>query len=701
MSGRSGLPQINIQDHRKWFESLKQPPRSSTNSSNTNNTSDNNRNQQLQSQRSTANKNNIIKESLAKCGAIAGFEYAIQPDGTSLSETLWETNSNSSTSFFTPHANSNDTYRMPGQKVRLAQLQSTIQKSSFEFQKRSVLPPLPKQTATASASCTHNKQDSLAPLSPPLKIRNRHNAIYGQHLPNAMNSPGCAAKVFGNNAAQKDERQNIQNLFISTTQKMITNAPTTTTSATARATATIEILDDDDCDDHAAFDYGNDSTVATSTARSNRHASTPNANTNSSFEAHIDVDEDDIFANIDIDQMVAEHKSGKKIARPQNQYSSHDHSAGNDAAAAANLGTFSTADYETNHDYRSPLQQIDGNDQRYVSATDTISTHASASTSIYGHESGDRLMEPYRENTSGSNHNINRNGSNFDASFSSTSPPNHAPMFGQNTSIYEADGVPLCPGHNEPCLILTSNTATNSARQFYKCARTQGEQCDFFEWVDGIEGNANQGSDLSSAAVGMYDGGAFGPPPNSKDIFTENRRKFGHHSFRQGQKEVIQNAVNGKDAFVLMPTGGGKSLCYQLPAWCCPGIAVIVSPLLSLIEDQVQSMTKLGVETVFLSSQQDLNQQRDIMARLKGTTDHDGIKMLYVTPEKLSKSNVVRSLLRDLANRQLLSRFVVDEGKVKSTACGSLPFFVYSSFHILNLYSTRYFPNCIIAHCLR
>jgi hypothetical protein len=219
--------------------------------------------------------------------------------------------------------------------------------------------------------------------------------------------------------------------------------------------------------------------------------------------------------------------------------------------------------------------------------------------------------------------------------------------------------------------------------------------------VDGIEGNANQGSDLSSAAVGMYDGGAFGPPPNSKDIFTENRRKFGHHSFRQGQKEVIQNAVNGKDAFVLMPTGGGKSLCYQLPAWCCPGIAVIVSPLLSLIEDQVQSMTKLGVETVFLSSQQDLNQQRDIMARLKGTTDHDGIKMLYVTPEKLSKSNVVRSLLRDLANRQLLSRFVVDEGKVKSTACGSLPFFVYSSFHILNLYSTRYFPNCIIAHCLR
>ena len=75
-----------------------------------------------------------------------------------------------------------------------------------------------------------------------------------------------------------------------------------------------------------------------------------------------------------------------------------------------------------------------------------------------------------------------------------------------------------------------------------------------------------------------------------KDIFTENRRKFGHHSFREGQKQVIQNAVNGKDVFVLMPTGGGKSLCYQLPAWCCPGLSVIVSPLLSLIEDQVTNV---------------------------------------------------------------------------------------------------------------
>ena len=148
----------------------------------------------------------------------------------------------------------------------------------------------------------------------------------------------------------------------------------------------------------------------------------------------------------------------------------------------------------------------------------------------------------------------------------------------------------------------------------------------------------------------------------TKDVFTENRRKFGHYSFREGQKEVIQNAVNGKDVFVLMPPGRGKSLCYQLPAWCCPGLSVIISPLLSLIEDQVQSMTKLGIETVFLSGRQDFEtQQRDVISRLRQVGDHDCVKMLYITPEKLCRSGMIQGLFRDLSNRNLISRFVVDE----------------------------------------
>ena len=147
-----------------------------------------------------------------------------------------------------------------------------------------------------------------------------------------------------------------------------------------------------------------------------------------------------------------------------------------------------------------------------------------------------------------------------------------------------------------------------------------------------------------------------------KDMFHENRRKFGHHSFREGQKEVIQSAINGRDNFVLMPTGGGKSLCFQLPAWCCPGVSVVISPLLSLIQDQVQSMTKLGVNSVALSSEQDFEtQQRQVLADLRHGTEHGGIKMLYITPEKLTHSGIIKNVLRDLSSRNLLSRFVIDE----------------------------------------
>jgi bloom syndrome protein len=147
-----------------------------------------------------------------------------------------------------------------------------------------------------------------------------------------------------------------------------------------------------------------------------------------------------------------------------------------------------------------------------------------------------------------------------------------------------------------------------------------------------------------------------------KDMTAENRRIFGHQNFRSGQRDIIANAIQGRDVFVLMPTGGGKSLCYQLPAWCCPGIAVVISPLLSLIQDQVHSMNKLGVQAVFLASSQDYStEQVEINQRLRQTGAHGGIKLLYLTPEKLTNSNQMQSILRSLYQKRLISRFVVDE----------------------------------------
>jgi len=205
--------------------------------------------------------------------------------------------------------------------------------------------------------------------------------------------------------------------------------------------------------------------------------------------------------------------------------------------------------------------------------------------------------------------------------------------------------------------MLTANTASNPGRQFYKCSLPDDMKCDFFQWADGMEGNLYN----NETSVGC-DGEPFQATGDTKDIYTENRRIFGHAGFRPGQKEVVENAMRGRDVFVLMPTGGGKSLCYQLPAWCCPGLSVIISPLLSLIEDQVQSMTKLGVESVFLNSAQSWEgEQQEITNRLFRNPAHGGIKLFYITPEKLSHSGMIKSILKSLNDRNLISRFVVDE----------------------------------------
>jgi len=229
-----------------------------------------------------------------------------------------------------------------------------------------------------------------------------------------------------------------------------------------------------------------------------------------------------------------------------------------------------------------------------------------------------------------------------------------------NNNNFTTDGsAPLCPGHNKPCMLLTATTESNNGRQFYKCNMPENEQCDFFQWVDGQDNNNTGMYSTSTFGDGDFYQGATG---DTKDFFAEVRTVFGHPGFRPGQQQVIQNAMNGKDVFVLMPTGGGKSLCYQLPAWCCPGISVVISPLLSLIEDQVTSMTKLGVESVFLNSNQAWQgEQQNIIQRLNTVPSHGGIKLLYITPEKLTHSNMIKGIFKTLSNKGLISRFVVDE----------------------------------------
>ncbi|HEX3749482.1 MAG TPA: DNA helicase RecQ [Streptosporangiaceae bacterium] len=130
------------------------------------------------------------------------------------------------------------------------------------------------------------------------------------------------------------------------------------------------------------------------------------------------------------------------------------------------------------------------------------------------------------------------------------------------------------------------------------------------------------------------------------------QRVFGYESFRGPQEEIIDQVVGGGDALVLMPTGGGKSLCYQIPALVRPGTGVVISPLIALMQDQVDALTALGVRAGFLNSTQDLGQRRATEAALlAGELD-----LLYLAPERLKTDSAVR-----LLDRAKISLFAIDE----------------------------------------
>ncbi|MDX6313979.1 MAG: ATP-dependent helicase RecQ, partial [Streptomyces sp.] len=129
-------------------------------------------------------------------------------------------------------------------------------------------------------------------------------------------------------------------------------------------------------------------------------------------------------------------------------------------------------------------------------------------------------------------------------------------------------------------------------------------------------------------------------------------RVFGYDAFRGEQQEIIEHVVAGGDALVLMPTGGGKSLCYQIPALVRDGVGVVVSPLIALMQDQVDALRALGVRAGFLNSTQDLDERRLVEAEfLAGELD-----LLYLAPERLR----VEATLR-LLDRGKVSLFAIDE----------------------------------------
>ena len=140
------------------------------------------------------------------------------------------------------------------------------------------------------------------------------------------------------------------------------------------------------------------------------------------------------------------------------------------------------------------------------------------------------------------------------------------------------------------------------------------------------------------------------------DKFAVLRQYFGHTEFRPGQETLVDGILAGRDVLGIMPTGGGKSLCYQIPALLLPGLTLVISPLISLMRDQVAALTGAGVPAAQLNSAQSLEESREVWRGIRS----GAYRLIYIAPERLEKP----AFLENMA-RQEISLVAVDEAHCK------------------------------------
>jgi ATP-dependent DNA helicase RecQ len=130
------------------------------------------------------------------------------------------------------------------------------------------------------------------------------------------------------------------------------------------------------------------------------------------------------------------------------------------------------------------------------------------------------------------------------------------------------------------------------------------------------------------------------PRPTLDEARAVLRARFGFPEFRPGQERAVENVLAGRDTLVVLPTGGGKSLCFQVPALLLPGLTVVVSPLISLMKDQVDALTQRGIPATFVNSTLTQGEVAERMSRVA----RGEVKMLYVAPERFDVGSAAERL---------------------------------------------------------
>ena len=147
-----------------------------------------------------------------------------------------------------------------------------------------------------------------------------------------------------------------------------------------------------------------------------------------------------------------------------------------------------------------------------------------------------------------------------------------------------------------------------------------------------------------------------------RDPLNVLRTVWGYPAFRGLQEEVIGHVLAGGDALVLMPTGGGKSLCFQVPALCLDGLTVVVSPLIALMQDQVAALAQLGVRAAMLNSTLDFRTATGVERAMR----EGALDLVYVAPERLKTPGFL-----ELLGRCRLALFAIDEARVELAVRGA------------------------------